>query len=58
MHEFDYLPILLVYETYIPIKRKDSREISVHMYSKLCNNEREIRQNNCPNAILCPKSAM
>ena len=29
MHEFDYLPILLVYETYIPIKRKDSREISV-----------------------------
>ena len=40
MHEFDYLHILLVYETYIPIKRKDSREISVHIQNYV-NDERE-----------------
>ena len=39
MHEFDYLPILLVYETYIPIKRKNSREVSVHSQNYV--NERE-----------------
>ena len=37
MHEFDYLPILLVYETYIPIKRK---EISVHIQNYLIMKEK------------------
>ena len=45
MHEFDYLPILLVYEINLHIKRKDSREISVHTQNYVIMKEK-IRQNN------------